>query len=127
MPVNYPTAVKNARLQAVVDLIGTTGLLVIGDNTLNGAAGGVLASIPLDNPSFDIAGGVMTMRNPPRRVDATGAGNAAKAEIRSGAGTVIINGLTVGLAASSPDVVINSLSVSVGQTIQATLGTITSP
>lgn len=122
MALNYSTTVKNARLQAVVDAIGTAGVLVIGTSALSGATG-VLASIPFANPAFNVAGGAMTVNSLPRTVVATGAGTAAKAEFRNNAGTVIASGLTVGL--SGTDVIINALSISVGQTVQCTVGTIT--
>lgn len=122
MPLNYSTAVKNARLQAVVDAIGSAGVLVIGTSSLAGSTG-VLASIPFANPAFNVSAGAMTVNSLPRTITATGAGTAAKAEIRNSGGTVIASGLTVGT--SGTDVIINALSISVGQTVQATMGTIT--
>jgi len=130
MPVVYNNTVKTDRSQVVIDWIGATGLLVIGTSALAGTGTGVLAEIPLANPSFTQVNGAMTMANAPRTVNAIGAGTAAKAEIRGVAGAVIINGLTVGVAGSgpggsNPDVVINATSISVGQSVQAVVGTIT--
>lgn len=119
----YSNAVRAARSQAVIDAIGPAGVLVIGTAALAGATG-VLASIPLDNPSFTNVNGVMTMANPPRTVNASGTGLAAKAEIRHSSGTVIVSGLTVG-SVGTEDVVINSTSISTGQSVQATVGSIT--
>lgn len=127
MPINYSMAVKNARLQTVVnsiDNVAPGGVLVIGTAELAGDQG-VLAAVPLDTPSFTIDNGVMTLANPPRTVAATGAGQAALAELRNGAGTTIASGMIVGLAGSNPDVIINALSISVGQTVQVTMGSIT--
>lgn len=130
MPVVYWSTVKTDRSQVVIDWIGPAGLLVIGTSALAGGPTGVLAEIPLANPPFTNAGGNMTMASAPRTVNATGAGTAAKAEIRGIGGNVIISGLTVGVAGSgpggsNPDVVINATSITVGQSVQATVGTIT--
>lgn len=125
MPVVYNNTVKTDRSQVVIDWIGTTGLLVIGTSSLNGGATGVLAEIPLANPSFTNVNGVMTMANAPRTVNASGAGTAAKAEIRGVGGVVIVSGLTVGVSGSGADVIINATSITVGQSVQATVGTIT--
>lgn len=122
MALTYPTATKNARLQAVNSLVGAAGVLVIGTSALAGAVG-VLASVPMSNPAFNVAAAAMTTNNLPRTTVATGTGNAAKAEIRDNAGTVIAS-LTVGLAGSGADVIINAIAVSTGQDVQLTVGTI---
>lgn len=122
MALNYSVAVKNARLQAVVDAIGTAGVLVIGTSALSGATG-VLASVPFANPAFNVSAGAMTTNSLPRTTTATAAGTAAKAEIRTSGGVVVASGLTVGT--SGTDVIINATAISVGQTVQVTVGTIT--
>jgi len=124
MPVNYVVGTKNNRLQVVVTDLGADPLIVIGTAALAGAAG-VLASIIMANPSFTVAAGVMTLAGVPRNAVATGAGVAAKAELRKSDGTVIASGLTVGLAGSGADFIINATTISVGQTVQCTSGTIT--
>lgn len=124
MSVNYSNTVKTARSQVVIDALGTAGLLVIGTSALSGATG-VLAEIPLANPPFTQVNGVMTMASAPRTVNASGAGTAAKAELRHSSGTVIMTGLTVGVSGSGSDVIINATSITVGQSVQATVGTIT--
>lgn len=125
MPVVYNNTVKTDRSQVVIDWIGATGLLVIGTSALAGGPTGVLAEIPLANPPFTQVNGVMTMASAPRTVNAIGAGTAAKAEIRGVGGAVIVSGLTVGVAGSGADVIINATSITVGQSVQATVGTIT--
>lgn len=129
MSIVYSNAVKTARAQAVIDAIGTAGLLVIGTSALSGATG-VLANIPCANPAFTQVNGVMTFNGVPRTVNAAGAGTAAKAEFRHSSGTVIMSGLTVGTAGSGPggsdpDIIINAVSITVGQSVQCTVGTIT--
>jgi hypothetical protein len=122
MAVVYSTTVKNARLQAVIDALGAGALLVLGTSALSGATG-VLASVPLANPSFTVSGGVMTLASTPRTVAASANGTVAKAELRTSGGTVIASGLTVGLSAS--DIIVNATAFSIGQTVQVTTGTIT--
>lgn len=124
MAVVYSTAAKNARMNAVVGLIGASGTVTIGSSALAGATG-VLAEVPLDNPSFTVANGVMTVAGVPRTVDAVGTGVADKVEIRDGSGTTIISGLTIGLPGSGAEVIINALEISTGQTVQVMIGTIT--
>lgn len=125
MPVVYSNTIKTARSAVVITAIGTAGVLVIGTSALAGTGTGVLAEIPFANPAFSNSNGVMTMASPPRTVNAIGAGTAAKAEIRDSGGTVIMNGLTVGVGGSGADVIINATSITVGQSVQATVGTIT--
>lgn len=125
MPVVYNNTVKTDRSQVVIDWIGATGLLVIGTSALAGGPTGVLAEIPLANPPFTNTNGVMGMASAPRTVNASGAGTAAKAEIRGVGGAVIVSGLTVGVSGSGADVIINATSITVGQSVQATVGTIT--
>lgn len=113
MPVIYTTAVKNARLSAVVTQIGGTGVLEIG----TAGMASILVSIPLDNPSATVAGAAMTFSGFPKTTNAQNTGTAASARIRTASGgTDIVTGLTVGLA--STDVVMDSLSITAGETVR---------
>lgn len=122
MAIVYSNAVKNARLQAVIDALGTGAVLVVGTSALNGAATGVLATIPLADPAFTLGTASMTLAGTPRSATASATGTAAKAELRTSAGVVVVSGLTVGT--SSQDFVINATAISSGQTVQVTAGTI---
>lgn len=133
MSVVYPNTVKTPRLQVVADLIAsktiaastgtaTAGSLVIGTSALSGATG-VLATIPLSATPGTVSGNVFTLSGTPLSATATATGTAALAEFRNNAGTVIISGLTVGTTGT--DVIIGSVSISSGQTVQVTSGTIT--
>lgn len=135
MSVNYLAAAKNNRLSvgllagAVTPSAGQSvdsgagfGTLVIGTGALSGATG-VLATIVLQKPSFSISGGVATLLGVPLSVAASATGTAALAELRDSAGNVIISGLTVGTSAA--DIILNSVAISSGQTVQITSGTIT--
>lgn len=121
MPVTYTTAVKNARLSAVVTQIGSTGVLEIG--TTNMAT--VLATIALDATAGTVASGVLTFSGFPKSdasADATGTAAAARIRTATG-GTDIVTGLTVGT--SGQDINLNSTSISAGQTVTINSATIT--
>lgn len=121
MSVTYSTTVKNARLNAVTTQAGTTAVLEIG--TAGMAA--ILATIPLANPiATSASGGVLTLTMPRSDTSADGTGTAAAARIRTATGgSDIITGLTVGL--SSADVILDSLSITAGQTVTINSASIT--
>ena len=121
MAVTYTTAVKNARLDAVVTQIGSAGVLEIGTTGM----GTVLATIALGNPAGTSSSGILTFSGFPRSdtsADATGTAAAARIRTSSG-GTDIITGLTVGTSAS--DINLDSVSITAGQTVTITSATIT--
>lgn len=133
MSVVYPNTVKTPRLQVVADLIAsktiaastgtaTAGSLVIGTSALSGSTG-VLATIPLSATPGTVSANVFTLSGTPLSATATATGTAALAEFRNNADTTIISGLTVGTTGT--DVIIGSTSISSGQTVQVTSGTIT--
>jgi len=99
MAVNYSTAVKNARLQAVIDAIGSGGTLRIG----TAGMGSVLATIPLASPAFSApSAGAMSLAGTPltdTAADATG--TAAEATINTSGGTAVVTGLTVGTSGAN--------------------------
>lgn len=122
MAVNYNAAVKTARLNVVLAAIdvGTAGTLEI----CSAAYASILATIPLLKPSFSVSGSVMTLLGVPRSdVSADNTGTAALARIKDSAGTVIIDGLTVGVG--SGEVQLGSLALSVGIAVNINSGTIT--
>jgi hypothetical protein len=133
MAVNYATALKTARMQDVADLIasktiaaatggGSAGQLVIGTSALSGGTG-VLATIALPNPAFTVSGAVATLQGVPLSVNASATGTAAKAELRNNAGTMVVDGLTVGVGTG--DIQLNSVSIVSGQSVAITAGTLT--
>lgn len=135
MSIAYLTAAKNNRLAVAllagavtpasgqsVDANSSFGTLAIGTSALSGATG-LLALIILQKPSFSISGGVATLLGVPLSAVATGTGTAAKAELRDSGSNVIAGGMTVGTSAT--DVILNSTSISTGQTVTVTSGTIT--
>ena len=125
MAIVYNTTVKNARLTVTRDAVdqgASFGKLVIGTSALSGATG-VLATITLQDPSASVSGGVLTLAGTPLSAAATAAGTAAKAELRDSNDVVIASNLSVGTSAT--DIIINSTSIAVGQTVQVSSGTIT--
>lgn len=126
MSITYNTTVKNNRLTQVLNALDAgagDGVLVIGTSALSGATG-VLVTITLTKPSATVAAGVLTLSGVPITATAGAAGTAAKAELRDSAGTVVASGLTVGT--SGTDIVINSTSISNGESVTLNSGTITS-
>lgn len=121
MAVTYATAVKNARLDAVVTAIGATGVLEIGTS----AMGTVLATIALNSTAGTTSGGVLTFSGFPKSdTSADATGTAAAARIRTAtAGTDIVTGLTVGTSGS--DINLTSTSITAGQTVTISSATIT--
>jgi hypothetical protein len=121
MAVTYTTAVKNARLDAVVTAIGSAGVLEIGTTGM----GSVLATIALGNPAGTTSSGVLTFSGFPRSdTSADNTGTAAAARIRTASGgTDIITGLTVGTSGS--DINLDSTSITAGQTVTINSAAIT--
>lgn len=121
MAVTYSTAVKNARLSAVVTSIGTTGVLEIG----TAGMATVLASLSLSNPAGTVASGVLTFSGFPKSdSSADASGTAAAARIRTSTGGVdLITGLTVGT--SGADILIDNVSIIAGEIITINSASIT--
>jgi len=133
MAVSYQATLKTNRMQLVSDLTaskvaavstggGSAGQLVIGTASLSGGTG-VLATIALQNPPFTISGAVATLQGVPLSATASATGTAALAELRNNAGTMVASGLTVGTGAT--DIILNSTSITSGQTVTISAGTIT--
>ncbi len=115
MAVNYTTAVKSARMTAVRDQIDAgsgPGVLQIGTTGM----GTVLVEVTLDDPCGTVTSGVLSLSNFPRSdTSANATGTAAAARIRDSNGNDVITGLTVGLSAA--DVILDSVSITAGQTV----------
>jgi hypothetical protein len=103
----------------------------VADGTLEllSAANQVLAIFTLSASGGTISGAVWTLAFVADEVDGedtAGDGTTAtKAQIKDGAGTVAISGLTVGLTASSADIKLINVSISQGQAVEVTAATIT--
>lgn len=120
MGVTYTTAVKTARMNAVVTAAGTTAVLEIGTTGM----ASILATIALANPIGTVTNGVLTLTMPRSDTSADASGTAAAARIRTATGgTDIITGLTVGT--SGQDINLDSTSITAGQTVTINSATIT--
>jgi hypothetical protein len=120
MAVTYTTAVKNARLDAVVTAIGATGVLEVG----TAGMASVLFSVTFNNPAGTTSGGVLTFSGFPTATTASAAGTAAAARIRTATGgTDIVTGLTVGTVGT--DVIVNTTTVALSDPVSVTSATIT--
>lgn len=123
MAVNYSTAAKNARLQSTADLIdagASPGKLKIRDSS-----NAVLATLTLADPCGTVSAGVLTFDFDPDISDtsADASGTAANAILTDSADTTVVSGLTVGT--SGTNVILDSVSITAGQTVTITAGTIT--
>lgn len=120
MAVTYTTAVKNARLDAVTTAIGSAGKLEIGTTGM----ASTLATITLGSPAAPgAASGVLTFTMPQSDSSADADGTAAEARIRTSGDVDVITGLTVGTG--SEDIVLDSVSITTGQTVTINSATIT--
>lgn len=114
MAVTYASALKADRLNAVItrlDAQSGNAILKIGTSGM----ASTLVSITLAKPCATVSGGVLTFSGLPKSATATGAGTAAAAQLTDSAGTVWVDGLTVGT--SGTNVIIDNTSISVGQTV----------
>jgi hypothetical protein len=124
MAVTYATDVKQSRMEAVIAQIDAgagPGVLQIG----TAAMGTVLAEFTLADPCGSASGAVLTLDFDPDISDtsANASGTAAAARIRDSDANDVITGLTVGT--SGTDIILDSVSITAGQTVTITLGTIT--
>jgi hypothetical protein len=125
MSVSYVAAIQNARMDAVItgiDNHASPAKLEIG----TAAMAAVLATLTLNDPSFVRSGTppnvLITLQGVPKNATATGTGTAAAARIRDGGNADQVTGLTVGT--SGTDIILNSTSITTGQTVSITAGTI---
>lgn len=125
MSVQYDTATKVARMNAVVSRIGANGKI-----KLLSASDVVLATFTLAAVAGVVTGaGVLTFSDNNGAafgvLDTTGAANgiAAKAVVTTSADAIIISGLTVGT--SGTDFVLDDTSIEAGSLVQVATATIT--
>jgi hypothetical protein len=126
MATSYSQALQNTRMDAVlsaIDAHASPAKLEI----CTASYASVLVAITLGDPSFSRAGAkpntALTMLGVPKSANAAATGTASVARIKEGGGTVIADGLTVGTSAA--DVILNSTSITTGQQVSISSGTIT--
>jgi len=124
--VIYAAAVRTARMNAVLTAINAgsgPGKLKIG----SAAMASVLAVLTLEDPAGSVSGDVLTFDFSPAISDtsADNTGTAAAATITDSDDNVIVSGLTVTLSGGGGNVILDSLSITTGQTVTITSGTLT--
>jgi hypothetical protein len=114
MSVSYNAALKSARMQAVITAIDANGTasLEIGTSGLATLLVTIALAAP---PSFSEANGVITMLGVPLSGVAVAMGQALSAQIKDGAGNVVVSGLLVGEI--SGDVILSDASIVTGETV----------
>jgi hypothetical protein len=121
MSVSYANALKDIRMNAVITAIDAqsgVGYLEIG----TAGMATVLATISFQKPSFTEAAQAITIAGAPKSAVAAATGTAASARIKDSAGTIQVQNLTVGT--SGTDIVLDSISITSGQTVTLTAATI---
>lgn len=122
MAANYRASLKTARMNAVLaDIDSGAGAGYI--EICTAAYALVLATIALSDPCGSVTGDVLTLTMPKSDTSADATGTAAIARIKESAGTVIVQGLTVGTAAT--DIILTSLLITAGDTVTLNSATIT--
>jgi len=120
MAITYVAAVKTARMSAVLTELGANAKVVIG----TAGMAQTLVTLSLPNPSGTVAGDVLTLDfDPDVSATASASGTAAEAKITTSADVDKITGLTVGT--SGADINLDSVSISNGQTVTLSSGSIT--
>lgn len=129
MSITYITTLAQARLQKVLDALDAAGSakLVLGTSALAGGVTGTLVTFTLSNPSGTISGRVLTFSGMSKTAAASAGGVTAKAELRTGANTVIADGLTIGASGSGADIIVDTTSIVNGRTVYLLSATITHP
>ena len=116
MAVTYATTVKTARITATRDHFANGTLEILT------AANAVLVTFGLSASGGTIASDTWTLVLDASTVQATGAGNATKAQIKTAGGTANLTGLTVGTAGA--DIILNNTSIAIGQDVTLSSATI---
>jgi hypothetical protein len=123
MAVIYATAVRTARMNDVLTALNQgagPGKLKIGTT----AMGSILATLILVDPAGSVSGDILTLDFDPDISDvADNSGTAAAATLTDSDDNIIVSGLTVGT--SGTNIVLDSTSITAGQTVTITAGTLT--
>lgn len=90
--LTYSTELRNARMQAIVDAIGTAGRLDIGTIGM----GTTLVILPLSTPMGVVSDGILTFSGMPLTGYAIASGFAVEARIVNSNNDTVISGITVG-------------------------------
>jgi len=133
MAFRIPTAVRNAACDAIVDALdagaGAATIEVRSGSqpaTANDAATGtLLATFTLADPAFGAAsGGVANLASTPRSTTGAAAGTAGWFRAKDSNGATVFDG---SVGTSGADMNLNTLTISVGVSVEITSGTVTMP
>ena len=123
MAFSYATVLEDLRMTDIITkLDAQSGVATLEIGTT--AFASILVTISLQKPSFtEVGAGDHHGRRSLERRRRQFGGTAAVARLKDSAGTVWVNNLTVGTSAT--DIILNSTSITAGQTITISSGTIT--
>lgn len=113
------TAAKTAAMTAWRDLIDAgagPGKVML----YTSAYGTLLAECVLSDPCGTVTGGELVFSVPAADSGANATGTVAIARIVDSTGTVVFEGITVGLSGASPEIVVASTSITSGQPVSIT-------
>ncbi|MEN9885761.1 MAG: hypothetical protein RL758_339 [Pseudomonadota bacterium] len=124
MAVNYSTATKTARMNAVVSQIGSSGKIkfftgadvLVCTFTLGATAGTVSGAVLTFSDANGATAGILNTTG-------SSAGVVAKATVTTSADVDVITGLTVGT--SSADFIIDNTNIAAGQSVTISSASIT--
>ena len=122
MAIVYPNAIKDSRMQIVINSLDAgagPGILEIG----TAGMASTLITFTLDDPSGTTLNGVLTLAGLPLNANASATGTAAEARLRDSVNSDVITGLTVGT--SGTDIIISSTAITSGQQYSVTSATFT--
>jgi molybdopterin-binding protein len=109
MAIAYSLAAKNARMEAVRNLLNGGALELL-------AGSSVLASVKLPNPCGSVNGGALSLTSPEQGTFAVANGKATFARLKSADGSVVISDLTVGKGGGA-NVTLDHVDIEQGQII----------
>ena len=109
--LEYSPALKNARLVAVRDAMGS-GTLELGTQGMSR----ILAKFPLARISGNVLAGLLAFNDFPQSVAAVGSGTAASAQLKDSSGATLVSGLTVGVKDS--DVILSKTVIAKGNIVR---------
>lgn len=121
MAVTYATSLKTTRMTDVVNAIDAgagPGTLTIGTTGM----ATTLCVLTFSDPCGTVSGDTLTFSGMPKSNTASASGTAAEAVIKDSSGNTIISGLTV--STSGANINLSATSITIGQTVQITSGTI---
>jgi hypothetical protein len=122
MTVSYAASLRSARMQAVIAAIDANGAASLEIGSSGMATLLVTIALPAP-PSFTEANGIITMAGVPLTGVAAAMGHALSAQIKDGAGNVVVSGLIVG--EFSGDVILSDADIVQGETVTISSAMIT--